>query len=170
MVALYRRMFDRLVLRDGGGLELGPGAGRAAHPGDGDGLAGCQQNGGSPTEPAAPGGRGGGDRQFEQARTALAAVRAPRRWRTGTWSSNRCGCVRAPGRADRRGGGGGSTQTAPIVSVKVLRQLVEELPALYGLAALMTAFAGLRGGETFALAVRHRRYGQSGGGHPCQRP
>lgn len=51
---------------------------------------------------------------------------------------------------------------APIVTVEVLLRLVEELPAPYGLAALLTAFAGQRGGETFALAVQHLRYGPTG--------
>jgi len=39
---------------------------------------------------------------------------------------------------------------------------VDALPRPYDLAALLTAFAGLRGGETFALAVRHLRVAETG--------
>ncbi|MFZ0161775.1 MAG: hypothetical protein WAL50_22325, partial [Kineosporiaceae bacterium] len=116
------------------------------------------QDAGSLTAPVTPGGRGSGDRQFEQARTALSSmctspvedgylIEHPVRMRPGTRA-------RRPQK--------GAARVAPIVAVDVLLRLVEQMPAPYRLAALVTAFAGLRGGETFALAARHLRYGPLG--------
>ncbi len=210
-VALYRRMFDRLVLQDVGGVELGrvpvgrltretvmawelaararSRASATRHGEEMNGAAASRRRGhparawarsvgltvpgtgrlpaavlqawqeaGSPTEAVSPGGLGSGDRQFELARTALSSVctaavedgyltEHPVRMRPGT-------------RPRRRRGG--APRPAPIVAVDVLLQVVQALPAPYGLAALLTAVAGLRGRETFALAVRHLVHGQPG--------
>ena len=40
--------------------------------------------------------------------------------------------------------------------------LADAMPDPYRVAALLTTFAGLRGGETFALSRRHLRYDQTG--------
>ncbi len=208
-VALYRRMFDRLVLPEVGGVELGrvpigkltretvlawevaarttARANAARHSQGMNGAAASRRRGhparawarsvaltvpstgrlpaavlqawrdaGSPTEPVASPQGGSGDRQFAQARTALSSVcttaveegylgEHPVRMRPGT---------RPRRRRDR------PARTVPIVSVEVLLQIVAALPAPYGLAALLTAFAGLRGGETLALTIRHLLYGQ----------
>ncbi len=116
------------------------------------------QEAGSPAAPVAAAGRGTGDRQFEQARMALSAVctdlvedgylvEHPVRLRPGTRARRRRSAPSRP---------------SPVVSVEVLLRVVEALPEPYGLAALVTAVAGLRGGETFALAVRHVRYATPG--------
>ncbi len=210
-VALYRRLLDRLVLPDVGGVELGrvpvarltramvlawelaanatareqaaahdrartggTALRREGHPARAwaratgvtvprtgrlpGAVLRAWQDAGSPTSTRTTTSRGSGALQFEQARTALSSVctaavedgylvEHPVRIRPGTRARRR----RTPSR-----------RTAQIVSVDVLLSLADHLPEPYGLAALVTAFAGLRGGETFALAVRHLRFGSSG--------
>ncbi len=210
-VALYRRHFERLVLPDVGGIELGRvpvarltrevvmrwdvaartlarsraaglanrGTGAAAarrqgHPARvwarSQGLAvpktGCLPNrilraweeAGSVTPSPSLRGRGTGDRQYEQARTALSAVctaavedgylsQHPVRMRPGTKARHR---------------GGGPRRAVRIICLDVLLAVAAEMPAPYGLAALLTTFAGLRGGEVFALAGEHLEYGPAG--------
>ncbi len=104
-----------------------------------------------------------GERQFEQARTALSAVctaavqegylaEHPVRIRPGT-----------KGRARSRSAGAlAGRSTVEIVSVEAVFALADAMPDPYRVAALLTTFAGLRGGETFALSRRHLRYDQTG--------
>ena len=104
-----------------------------------------------------------GERQFEQARTALSAVctaaveegylaEHPVRIRPGTRARSR----------SKPAGRGTARTTVGIVSVEAVFALADAMPDPYRIAALLTTFAGLRGGETFALARRHLRYDDSG--------
>lgn len=119
---------------------------------------------GRPEQPSRAGvARSTGDRQFEQARTALSAVctaaveegylaEHPVRMRPGT-----------KGRARSRSASGGAARTSiDVVSVEVVFALANAMPDPYRVAAIVTTFAGLRGGETFALAHRHLRYAEPG--------
>lgn len=119
---------------------------------------------GSPEQPRRAGtARATGDRQFEQARTALSSVctaaveegllaEHPVRMRPGT-----------KGRARSRSTTGGAFGAKiDIVSVEAAFALAESMPDPFRVAALVTTFAGLRGGETFALAHRHLRYAEPG--------
>lgn len=119
---------------------------------------------GCPEQPRRAGvARSTGDRQFEQARTALSAVctaaveegylaEHPVRMRPGT-----------KGRARSRSATGGTAGSSiDVVSVEVVFELANAMPDPYRVAALVTTFAGLRGGETFALAHRHLRYAEPG--------
>lgn len=105
-----------------------------------------------------------GDRQFEQARTVLSAVctaaidagylkEHPVRQLPGT-SRRR--------RNERTAQGVRHHSAANLVSVDDVFTLAAAMPEPYGVAALLTTFAGLRGGETFALAKRHLTYDECG--------
>lgn len=123
-------------------------------------LAAWTAAGAAPRKPDM-GGPVSGDRQFEQARTVLSAVctaaveegylsEHPVRQRPGT---------------RRRRHGARSVRLQPTgtaLSVDGVFVLAAAMTSPYGLAALLTTFAGLRGGETFALALRHLTYDERG--------
>ena len=67
-----------------------------------------------------------------------------------------------PGTKARRRSRGEQRRAVQIISLEVLLSLAAAMPAPYGLAALLTTFAGLRGGEVFALAGEHLEYGPDG--------
>ena len=67
------------------------------------------------------------------------------------------------GRARSRSASGGAAGASiDVVSVEVVFALANAMPDPYRVAALVTTFAGLRGGETFALAHHHLRYAEPG--------
>lgn len=104
-----------------------------------------------------------GERQFEQARTVLSAVctaaveagylqEHPVRQRPGTSRRRKIGAA----------GHNAPKSRGNLLSVDGLFALTAAMPDPYRLAALLTTFAGLRGGETFALSARHVRYDGEG--------
>ena len=126
-------------------------------PGD---LIAAWRAAGSPTEQIGITPTDSGLRQYEQARTALSALctaavdagylaEHPVRRRPGSSGRKRRSADRSPDRVR-------------VVSVETAFALANAMPRSYGVAALVSTFAHLRGQEVFALCRRHLTFDQAG--------
>ena len=125
-----------------------------------DDLVAAWRAAGSPTEQIGIARADSGLRQYEQARTALSALctaavdagylaEHPVRRRPGSSARKRRTAERSPDRVR-------------VVSVETVFALANAMPRSYGVAALVSTFAHLRGQEVFALCRRHLTFDQAG--------
>jgi integrase len=125
-----------------------------------DDLLAAWQAAGSPTPPTGIARTDSGLRQYEQARTALSALctaavdagylaEHPVRRRPGSSGRKRRSAERSPDRVR-------------VVSVETAFALANAMPRSYGVAALVSTFAHLRGQEVFALCRRHLTFDHAG--------